>query len=97
MMRIKEMFKKVDGYNELAEVMNTEKAHVWFADKICSSITDGESFTEYGEFRKYIRREYFKDVADFILNSDVWEMNGETDFTSKTGRVLTFELCIERD
>ena len=96
-MKIKEMFKKVEGYNELAEVIGTEKAHIWFADKICESITDGESFTDYNEFRKYVRREYLKDIADFILNSDEWEMNGEVEYTRSTGRVLTFELYIDRD
>lgn len=96
-MKIKEMFKKVEGYNELAEVMNAEKAHIWFADKLCCSLTDGDSFTDYSEFRKYVRREYVKDVADFILNSDEWEMNSEADYTSNSGRVLTFEIYIERD
>ena len=30
-MKIKEAFKKLDTYNELAELMNGDKMHVYFA------------------------------------------------------------------
>lgn len=93
-MKIREMFKKVEAYNELAEIMNGEKAHVWFAEK--SVITIGDAFKDYNEFRKYIRREYFKDVEDFVLNSDEWEINSEKTFTNNFGNEMTFEVYIEQ-
>ena len=93
-MKMKEMFKKVEGYNEISELVNGDKIHVWFAEN--SVISFGKSFTEYNEFRKYIRREYFKDVADFILGSDEWEMNSEKEFTNDIGRTLNFEVYVER-
>ena len=93
-MKIREMFKKVEAYNELAEIMNGGKAHVWFAEK--SVITIGDAFKDYNEFRKYIRREYFKDVEDFILNSDEWEINSEKTFTNNFGNEMTFEVYIEQ-
>jgi hypothetical protein len=95
-MKIKELFKKLEGYNELAELMNTEKAHIWFGDKLCTVITNGDSFTDFSKFRKYVRKEYFKEVADFILNSDGWEFNQEVSFTNNAGRVIPFELYIEQ-
>ena len=59
-MKIKEMFSKVEGFNELAEIMGVEKAEIWFGDVLCAGVTDGESFTSYTEFRKYIRRDISK-------------------------------------
>lgn len=96
-MKIRDMFKKVEGYNELADVMNTEKAHIWFADVMAMGlIKNGENFKTYAEFRKYVRREYIKEVADFILNSDEFEMNSEKEFTHGFS-TATYEVYIEQD
>lgn len=94
-MKIKDVFKKVEGFNELAELMNADKAVVWFADKI-GPITDGHSISSYETFRKHIRKEYFKDVADFILNDDGWEINSEREYINVHGRTMEFELYIEQ-
>ena len=67
-MKIKEAFKKLDTYNELAELMNGDKMHVYFAE-VTSGIGFGESFKSFADFRKYIRNEYFKEIADRILDS----------------------------
>lgn len=66
-MKIKKLFEKVETYNEVAELMHTNKAQIAFIDGHIS-----ERFTSFGDFRKYIRREYIKCVADAILNSDAW-------------------------
>ena len=75
MARAQELFKKVEAYNEIAELMMTQKARIYFADTtyVCCF---GEHFTSYSEFRKYIRREYIKEVADQILSGD-WEFDKE--------------------
>lgn len=97
-MKIKEMFKKVEGFNDLAELMNASKAHIWFAYKIGgTSIREGAAFTDYAEFRKYIRKEYFPDVSEFILNDDGWQINGEREFINCHGRAMEFELYIEQE
>ena len=90
-MKIKEAFKKIETYNEIAELTNEDKRALWFAD-ITSCVSFGEKFTDFSEFRKYVRHEYFKDVADIILNSDGWEFNGEKEIVNNRERTLTFEL-----
>lgn len=94
-MKIKEAFKKLDTYNELAELMNGDKMHVYFAE-VTSGIGFGESFKSFADFRKYIRNEYFKEIADRILDDDGWELNGENELSGFAGRfsdlVLKFEL-----
>ena len=96
-MKISEMFKKVQAYNELAQIMNSPKAHVWFADRPLSFIASGYAFTEYSDFRKYVRHEYVKDIADAILNSDDWQINSEKEIPNKCGKTITFEVYINND
>lgn len=92
-MKIKEAFKKLEIYNELAELMNEEKKSIWFAD-ITDCVAFGETFSCFADFRKYVRHEYVKDLADNILDSDDWDLNGEKEIASASGRDLTFELCL---
>lgn len=72
-MTLKEMFKKVDTYNEVAEVMHTDKAVIHFSD----SYYYGKDFETYDSFRKYIRKEYISEVVNLILKESNWEMDGE--------------------
>lgn len=81
-MTMKEMFKKVETYNEVAEMMRTDKASVYFYDTN-GSWTSGEHFRTYNDFRKHIRNEYIKEVADLILKADTFEMDSETSFIYK--------------
>ena len=71
-MKMKEMFKKVETYNEIAEMMMTHKAKIQFCEWLYT-----ERFEKYSDFSKWIRREYIKEVADQILNSDAWEIDEE--------------------
>lgn len=93
-MTIKEAFKKLETYNELATLMNESKKAIWFADVLAQGLYNGETFTDWADFRKYVRREYIKDVADKILESDSWTFNGEWETESVTGRNLAFELTL---
>lgn len=83
-MTMKEMFKKVETYNEIAEMMRTDKAYICFAD-IQGTWSHGERFTTYPDFRKYIRSEYHKEIADKILKSEEFEIDGEINFTWSGG------------
>lgn len=71
-MKIKDIFKKVETYNELAEIMQTTKVQISFGEKWHS-----EKFDNFNDFKKYIRHEYVKDIVDGILNSEDWEIDGE--------------------
>ena len=97
-MTIKELFKKVDGFNEVAEMIGTQKARIWFAERICgTTVLDGEWFATFADFRKYVRRFYVKEVADRIINDDEWQVNGDHGIAGVNGRALTFEVYIEQN
>lgn len=89
-MTMKEMFQKVEAYNEITVLMKSEKANIYFADMTSGFPIGGEHFNDYSDFRKFIRREYFKDVADKILKGDFWEIDGESEIITDAGRTLTF-------
>ena len=78
-MTMREIFKKVETYNEVAEMMRTAKASIYFYD-ISGSWSSGQHFRSYNDFRKHIRGEYIKEVADIILKADTFEMDSETAF-----------------
>jgi wyosine [tRNA(Phe)-imidazoG37] synthetase (radical SAM superfamily) len=65
-MKIAEMIKKIEAYNETAELIDTEKVELMFYVR----------FGAYGkvgsmkEFRKFIRQQYIDEMADAILNYD---------------------------
>lgn len=72
-MTLKDMMKKVETYNEIADLMGTQKAEIAFVDYPRS-----ERFKTYSELRRYIRQEYVKSLAELILNDSTWEMNEPT-------------------
>lgn len=75
-MTLREMFKKVETYNEIANLMHTDKAVIEFSEGIVTH----EKFDSYKEMSKFIKREYIKEVADKILKAD-WELDGEIEFS----------------
>lgn len=74
-MKIKEMIKKVEAYNEIAEITGGQKMVLHFYE-----MTTTEKATEYKQISKFIRETYIKIVADAILD-------GEYDF--ETDKVIT--------
>ena len=93
-MTLKEIFKKVETYNEIAELMLSQKARVHYYDCSCFS---GEHFTDYKSLAKYIKREYFKDCADMILKADDYEIDGrkEINWIDYFGDEHKFEIVVE--
>lgn len=71
-MTIKELFKKVETYNEIAELLGNRSAKIYFY-----IFPYDESFSTYKAFSKYIRTEYLKEMADEILKYDGFKA-GET-------------------
>lgn len=93
-MKIKEAFKKICAYNEVAELIGEEPKGIWFACELCAGVHDGATFKTYESFRKYVRKEYFADMAKEILESDGWTLNGDMEITNR-GRVSKFNLYID--
>lgn len=93
-MKIKEAFKKIGAYNEVAELIGEEPKGIWFACELCTNVHDGKTFKTYEELRKYIRREYIEDLAKKILESDEWTLNGDLEIENR-GRVSKFNLYID--
>lgn len=73
-MTLKEMMKKVETYNEVAEVMGTQRAELLLEDGNVY-----EYFETWAELRKYIRREYVSEYADALLKTNTYEMDKETE------------------
>lgn len=75
-MTIKEMFKKINAYNEVAEIMGQ-------SDRVYLGYEDGESLhfaaSTEKELREFIKEEYFAWAAKPILNCNGYEFD-ETNF-----------------
>ena len=89
-MKLKEAFKKLEAYNEIATIMHEDKKRLYFCDETIA-VHYGETFSSYEALRKYIRHEYIKDVADAILNADDWTF-GEKTITTVRGNTVKFSL-----
>lgn len=91
-MTIKEMFKKVETYNEIAELFGNRLAEVYFY-----TFPHGESFRSYKDFSKYIRAEYLKEMADEILKHDGFKPGEVVTINCTTRFGDTMDLEIEAD
>ena len=67
-MTIKEMLKKVEAYNEVAEIAGTDKIELRFSCGYACS----EKVKDMKSFRKYIKDEYIDCFAEAILNKTDW-------------------------
>ena len=85
-MTLKKLFEKVEAYNEVAEMMRTRKAeiHFYLRDVICF----GDHFDSFESLRKYIHKEYTKELADAVLKCSDWELDKEIDEAMKLLRPL---------
>lgn len=77
-MTIKEMLKKVEGYNEIAQRMTASPAvNLVFMDEdsqICHAWTR-TTVTDYRTFANFVRRNYIPEVAGAILLYDGYEFD----------------------
>ena len=72
-MTIKEMLKKVEIYNEVADNFGTEKAELWVNIGYYGSV----SVKDYRSFKDYLNRTYIKTVAGAILCYSEYEFDKE--------------------
>lgn len=79
-MTIKEMFQKVEGFNEVSRHLNGEKAVLKFDDGTPGS---DEEVTDYKAFVKYIKSEYIPEVAEPILSYKCYEFEKPYEFSVK--------------
>ncbi len=75
-MTIKEMFKKIETYNEIAEMVKTEKLRIYVNIGHFHSI----GFSDFNSFKKYIRNEYIREVEEAILKYDGYAFEVEHKF-----------------
>lgn len=80
-MTINEMFKKVEAYNEVAELIGSHKAVLVMEDD--SFRADVQNMKA---FRKFVKDEYIEEMAEAILNSKNYEFN-KTLFVTCRGRL----------
>lgn len=80
-MTIKEMFEKVESYNEIAEMMLSCKVKIHFCTLLPgTNLRYGNSFSDYDSFSKYISDEYFDSIANLIMEFSGWDFDTETKF-----------------
>ena len=77
-MTLKEMFKKVDTYNEVVEFLTGPKVKILF--QYGDRWSDAHSFEDYKSLTKYIKREYIEELAELMLKADAWEFGKVTEF-----------------
>lgn len=80
-MTIKEVFKMVESYNTVSEMMGTRKikAILVFVDNDMA-FTEGY-FTDYKSFRGFVRKNYFPNLVTAILNCENWDFNNGGNYT----------------
>ena len=67
-MKIKDMIKKIDTYNEIADIVVAPKMELHFKDKLgCGGY---QIVRNYRQFSRFIRNEYIDIVANAILNGE---------------------------
>ena len=93
-MTMKELFKKVETYNEVAEMMGTDKAKLVLTDIDIITKCEG-SFKTYKEFTKFVKSEYQKEVAENLIKSKDWELDGEITFQWGLNKEYTCKYGIE--
>lgn len=92
-MKIAEMIKKIDSYNEVAELIRQPKMTLKFSVRYALTV----EITNLKDFRKYIRNEYIPEMADAILSYDGYSFYEEATIqcTDKFGDDLHEEITFE--
>lgn len=89
-MTIKEMIKKVEAYNEVANVMGTEKAVLKFE----YGFGWGKEVEDLASFKKYMKDEFIKEMVDAIMNFKEYEFDKdfEISFEDRFGKSYAEEI-----
>ena len=87
-MTLKQIFKKVENYNELATMMGNKTARIYFHEVFIRDPEErakidkkrrylfefGETFESYKVLEKFIRCEYDAELAEEFIKSKDWEI-----------------------
>ena len=80
-MTIKEVFKMVDSYNTVSEMMGTNKIRVcWVSVDNGISFVEGK-FSNYKDFNWFVRRNYFPTLIESITKFKDWDFNNGGNYT----------------
>lgn len=88
-MRAKDIFKKVDNFNEIAGYCHDPFKKVKFIEEWIS-----EYFLSYGLFQKWVKETYIPEVAKAILTYNDFEIRKESDihYINKFGEEKTIKI-----
>lgn len=89
-MTYREMFKKVDAYNEVAKAMGANEAEL----RCRIGIGFSEGFKDAKTFRKFINTTFIPELAEMILAYGEYEFNTEATilFTDRFGYKMQEEI-----
>ena len=89
-MTIKEMFKKIETYNEVAEMVRTEKLKV----EVTVDSFFGDSFNDFNSFKKYIKANWIKEAVDAMLKCSELEFDTEYElkYNGRFGEEMTMKI-----
>ena len=92
-MKIAEMIRKIDTYNEIAEMIHQPKMELRFYVRFGLSVP----VRSLKDFRRYVRKEYISCMADAILAYDGYSFDEEATIqcTDKFGDDLHEEITFE--
>lgn len=88
-MTIKEMFKKVEAYNEIAKIVGAHEMMIVFEDDIYTH----EKFATYKEFVKFAKETYIAPVYNAILLGEYEFENKKNISTEEHGLCVELYLC----
>lgn len=78
-MTLREMFKKVEAYNEIAALMRTQEAKIDLVE--CDGgCYFGETFSDYKSLSRYVKKEFIEELADLVLKCGEFDFDKRVDF-----------------
>ena len=69
-MKLREMMKKIEAHNEIANIMGDDKAGLKPDDGVCRT-----SYQSWDALKRFINEEYIEPLAKAILQYDGFEFN----------------------
>ena len=85
-MTMRELFKNVECYNEMAVLMDADKAAINFANVANGLYIGGDTYNNYADFRKWVKRDYLPEVAQKILTAKDCEFDRVFEFYWRGGK-----------
>ena len=94
-MTIKEMVKKVEAYNDVAEVIRGTKLEL----RMCVGFSMSTKVSNLSELRKYMKREFIDELTSAILDRNDYEFDETKEITyidflcRESTEKVSFDLC----